>query len=119
MLLSINSSLYDIFGHILLNINPISSRLNTISRRVSRTATLDGGALIVDNGYSPADATLNIVPAMLTKTDRDILRRLATQHSSLILCTHDGAFSGVISNITENREMIIYFLVQSQLSNSL
>lgn len=64
-----------------------------LSRRVTRTATLDGGASVNDAGYSPADRTvlLNLDPT----TDADTVeavRRLLRIYSTLLLSMRDGLF---------------------------
>lgn len=115
-LVSITSKLFDYSGDYLFQINPLRSQFSDLSRRVSRVATLDGGALIVDNGYSPSDSTFNIVPENVTVELRTGLRRLAQIHSEIIVCVSEGAFLGVISAIDENQDFKIVFLVKSKLS---
>lgn len=115
-LISIASKLFDYSGHFLFQIDPAASQLSDISRRVSRTATLDGGALIVDNGYTASDATFNIIPADLTAELRSGLRRLVQLHSEIIICTADGAFLGAISSIDEFKDFKIIFLIKTKLS---
>jgi hypothetical protein len=115
-LVSIASKLFDYSGHFLFAINPVRSQISDVSRRVSRTATLDGGALVVDNGYTASDATFNITPKKLTPELRNGLRRLAQLHSEIIVCIEEGAFLGAISSIDENQDFKIIFLVKTKLS---
>ena len=64
------------------------------SRRVSRTATLDGGAIAYDTGYGVADRTIKI------STDiRHLgwLSRVVRQYSEVRVSTEEGLFYGVPS----------------------
>lgn len=58
MLVSICPILYG--SHIFINADE-SSNFDYLSRRISRTATLDGGCHIADNGFTPSDGNITIV----------------------------------------------------------
>ncbi|TYT73257.1 hypothetical protein [Desulfobotulus mexicanus] len=64
------------------------------SRRASRTATLDGGAVVYDTGYAAADRTINI------STDiRHLpwLTRMVRLYGEVRVSTEEGLFFGVPS----------------------
>lgn len=69
------SEVFDPRGSIVLDTKP-ESDLSTISRRVTRTATLDGGVTIDDLGYCPADFLLTIQIRIRRSDDEDRLLRL-------------------------------------------
>ncbi|MDY0164574.1 hypothetical protein [Desulfobotulus sp.] len=64
------------------------------SRRVSRTATLDGGAIPYDTGYAAADRTIRI------STDirhLDWLSRMVKLYAEVRVSTEEGLFYGIPS----------------------
>ena len=89
------SEVFDPWGSIVLDIKP-ESDLSTLSRRVTRTATLDGGATIEDLGYCAADSTLNIQILIRNPDDEGRLLRLIKLYPTLTLATRYGAFRGVV-----------------------
>jgi hypothetical protein len=114
--IGITSKLFDFAGHFIFRPDPIRTRTSAISRRISRTATLDGGATIVDNGYTPSDATFELVPDIETKELIDGLKRLVMLHSEIIVSTADGVFLGAVSNVDETNKIKLTFLVKSKIS---
>jgi len=112
---SISSLLFDLNGHLILKIDEQKSRINSLSRRITRTATLDGGAAIVDNGYSPSDSTFEIIPAILIKNNIDILNWLVKYHSQIIMDTEFGSFLGAIKSVDVKPNLKITFLIKEQL----
>ncbi len=56
--------MFDPVGVISLEALP-GSDLSASTRRVTRSATLDGQAVIIDNGYTSVDSTLNIEAALI------------------------------------------------------
>lgn len=115
-MISLTSVNFDTAGDFILDFDEVKSKIDLTSRRVSRTATLDGGALFVDNGYSPSDATFSIVLSNSTQDLRDSLNRLVQLHSQLLICFRDGAFTGTISNIAEKNVITLTFLVNQQVN---
>jgi hypothetical protein len=92
MMLAISTLTIDPFGAQLLDLPPGAANLGDTARRVSRVATLDGGASILDGGYTVADRTISVDLASQSREVIDALKYLFQQHTSLILCTEDGAF---------------------------
>ncbi|MDY0164513.1 hypothetical protein [Desulfobotulus sp.] len=65
------------------------------SRRVSRTATLDGGAHVNDMGYASADRTIKVS----TETRHlEWLSRVAKMYGEIRVSTEEGLFFGVPSS---------------------
>ncbi len=116
MLISLCSSLFDYSGDHRIEADMSKSDLSTLFRRVSRTATLDGGALIVDNGYSVSDATFSISVPNLSPADRLALLVTLQRHSLLTLSCKTGCYSGVVERVDESQGFKISFLVKSQLT---
>lgn len=93
-----------------------NSDFTVTSRRVSRTATLDGGALIVDNGYTASDATFTISVPQITFEARLSLLETIKNHSYLVISCKAGCFLGVVEKVDEANGFKIRFLVSEQLN---
>jgi hypothetical protein len=74
--------------------------LQSPSRRASRIATLDGGATLVDGGWSDADRTYKLTLPNATRADRDSIIWLMTYHSTAVLSCKDGCFSVLLSGLS-------------------
>lgn len=97
MLVAISSVEFSATAHLLFEAAEDSDIENT-SRRVSRTATLDGGCLITDDGFSNADTTFNLASKdPLSEYDLAILRTLHQDHSLVVASLPTGVYKGVIS----------------------
>lgn len=118
MIISICSQLFDYFGDFLIPIEQFDSDLSHISRRVSRTATLDGGAIIVDNGYSASDATFTIIIRDIDNTTRVALMTMIKRHSAITISVKENIFLGVIETLEDKDKMKIKFLVKQQLNEA-
>ena len=68
---------------------------NRRDRRVSRTATLDGGVSINDNGYAPGDRDITIKVPNASKVISDYLAYIAETYSQIIISTEESVFLGV------------------------
>ena len=116
MIVSFCSYLFDYAGQHLFEPDMQNSDFTFTSRRVSRTATLDGGALIVDNGYTPSDATFIISLPHITAQERAALLSTIQNHSLLVLSTKTGCFLGVVEKVDEANAFKIRFLVSRDLT---
>ncbi|OGC00146.1 hypothetical protein A2V82_16555 [candidate division KSB1 bacterium RBG_16_48_16] len=84
---------------------------------MSRTATLDGGCIIEDNGLSHSDRTFRIISSSLTKEDAALLGQMIEFYAVLYLSTPDGVFSGAIENLGySNGTVTASFLVKEKLT---
>lgn len=116
MMIGFSTLIYDAFGHINLNAS-VDSKTNEFQRRVTRTATLDGNASIIDMGYAPADSTFNIKLNNISADDISNLERIVKTHSLIIITTRSGAFKGVINMLnTDNYPIEFTFLVKQKVS---
>jgi hypothetical protein len=97
-MISISSPVFDVDGNMLSHRLDTTANLFTQSRRVSRTATLDGSAIIEDLGYSVADRTLTLAVRGLSRSDADNLERMVQGNTRLVVSSDAGIFSCAISN---------------------
>lgn len=99
-MLALATLVVDPFGAQLLDLPAGSADLGDTSRRVSRVATLDGGAAVLDGGYTVADRTINIDLTGQSKATVDALKYLFQVHEKLILLTEDGAFNAAPERVS-------------------
>lgn len=117
MFVSICPYLYDPAGGLLLEALP-DSRIDHVSRRVTRTATLDGNAALVDGGYTAADAEFEI-RARVTRATETRLQQIVRTHPLVTVATRYGVFLGVIDRLTYDAgagSVQARFLVSRQLT---
>lgn len=116
MMLTLNAPVFDLEGAILVP-NPSPDGLTAFTRRVSRSATLDGGAAVTDFGYSPADRTLNIEWRPRTAAEVENARRLVQAYGRLIVSFHEGCFLAAPDSFDfADGEVTINLLIERQLS---
>lgn len=93
-IIGISTQIYDPNGAVLVRRNSADAQKanREVRRRVSRTATLDGGCAIYDGGYSDSDRDLLVEVDSPEKTLFDALQYLCKTYALLVVCTEDGAF---------------------------
>ncbi|HMN55655.1 MAG TPA: hypothetical protein PKE15_00275 [Ottowia sp.] len=91
MLNTVSAELFDPAGHVLLDVTE-GSAFHPVPRRVNRVKTLDGGAVINDGGYTPADRTITLVWAADSEDAHAAVSRLLQLHPRLVVSTRDGVF---------------------------
>lgn len=94
MFVSIASPTFDLAGHMVINASD-ESEFNRQDRRVSRTATLDGGAFLYHGGTRSADRTF-MVRARLNSDAWAQLKRLHESYDEITCAIADGVFSAAI-----------------------
>lgn len=115
----ITSRLFDAeHSPLVLHETPGSSNLRSTTRRLNRTATLDGGAVIDDAGYSDGDRTLTVALQEPSGHTYDALKAFIEGDGAQRIATRDGVFEGGILRITEQGGKLITFgfLVETKLS---
>ncbi len=74
-----------------------SSDTHARDRRMTRTPTLDGGAVVNDGGWSEADRTFTLVIRDLTTTDADTLATIAATSYQTLALAH-GLYGGRVKS---------------------
>jgi hypothetical protein len=97
----------DPFGAQLLDIDPGRASLGATTRRVSRIATLDGGASILDGGYSVADRNISVDISGQSRETVEALRYLFQTYSTLLVLTEEGAFRAAPETLTSTRMTLL------------
>lgn len=116
MLVALESYVFDPVGSIVIDALP-DSELSASARRVTRTATLDGNAALVDNGWTAADSTLTI-EANLTQGEESTVQHLVRVYPEVVCSTEQGCYLGVIEFVRRvaSGRIVISFLIQRALS---
>lgn len=84
--------------------------------RVSRSATLDGGAVITHYGVSHGDRTF-LIEAKITTAQKTTLEYLHRCNENLILSCGEGLFLGAISTMNTSRSPFsMTFLIKEELT---
>jgi hypothetical protein len=96
--LTISTPTFDLNGVVSLKISA-DSELKTNSRRVSRSATLDGGVVITDGGYSDGDRTFRVNYRDMSQEDEAKLWEIFKNYSQVIISNIEGCFSGVLEYV--------------------
>ena len=100
-MLSITTQSYDLNGQAIVNPNP-DSDLYKNSRRMSRTATLDGGCSITDQGVSVSDRTLQVRETGVSESKANLLWYMFKTYSLVRVSFYDGCFSAAIERMNLN-----------------
>lgn len=89
---------FDLDGALLIRGSDLDAsqdfRNNTRDRRVSRTATLDGGVSIYDTGYSASDRTITVRVPKATSEIVAFFNYLVETYSLINIMTAEAAFDG-------------------------
>jgi hypothetical protein len=90
----ISSPTADLAGYIEINVTPETTD-GEIGRRASRIATLDGGAVVSDAGYSEADRTIELAWEPVSAQLEAAIARLLQTYGRLQVSTRSGLFLAV------------------------
>lgn len=93
-MIGLASEVFDLNGSLYIHDHDIDqgkTKLWDISRRSTRTPTLDGGASLYDTGYSASDRNITIYLKPSFQNVEELIRLFKT-YSRLILSTEDGVF---------------------------
>jgi len=90
-------------SHVLTLQDSTKNKLGDTARRVSRVATLDGGAALIDSGYSVADKTITLDLSWQDQEVIDDLRYLVSMYSTVLVFTEEGAYTAALERLTGGR----------------
>ena len=91
--------------------------LKNASNRISRVATLDGGAVINHDGFSESDRSLRI-KALLNKTCSDLLWNIFTTETMLQLSMEEGFYLMAIERMNiDNGKLSATILIKEKISS--
>jgi hypothetical protein len=106
VLIAISALTFSTTDHVMFDAAEDSDIENT-TRRVGRTATLDGGCLITDGGFSDSDRTFRVTSREpLSDSEVSILRALHQDHTLVNLTVPGGVFKGVMQQFTNIKNTV-------------
>lgn len=73
-----------------------NSEIKNLERRVSRTATLDGGCSIDDFGFSWSDVSFNLKFSSIKEEEESALSYFVKTYGLINIVTKEGAFEALI-----------------------
>jgi hypothetical protein len=115
-MISISAPVFDLDGNLLIA-RVSNSDLDSGSRRVTRTATLDGGVSLADMGYAHGDRTLRIVAEKATREMVDQAAYLQRNYPLLLVATTEGVFLGAIESLAvRGGDLSLNYLVKEKLT---
>lgn len=116
-MIGLTAPVFDIDGALLIK-ETHNQTAPTLGRRLSRTATLDGGAEITDLGYSEGDRTFIFETTSLTKSEGELLEYFLKTYPLMILSHESGCYIGAIDNLDlSSYPQKFTFLVKEKLSS--
>lgn len=116
MIIALSTPTFDLAGHVVINPLPGTGD-SEIRRRVSRVATLDGGAAINDRGFSDGDRDLVYTWKSVSREHNDQVARLVALYARVHVATPSGFFLAAPESFTPgSRESSIRLLVIRKLS---
>lgn len=89
-------------GSAVLIKNDNRCRIKNYRPRVSRSPTLDGGAVIENLGYSDGDRQIEII-SLVDNVVEAKLKSMAVDELYLVVSTRDGVFYGSVDAMTVDR----------------
>jgi hypothetical protein len=115
-MIGLATQVFDLLGAVLLVRTDAESETSAVGRRVSRTATLDGGAVITDGGCAPADKTLKVVAQQIDEATFAAVKYLVENYSQIMVSTRDGLFVGALENLTlDGDRLLLTVLVTAEI----
>ena len=87
----INPPIFAIHGDLRLKVYG-DVDLERVERRVSRTATLDGGAVLADTGYSSGDRIFELRLIGISQADSETIQTWTKNYATLHVATHQSVY---------------------------
>ena len=114
-MISISTTTFNSNGTIVIY-EATNSDLKELSPRMSRSATLDGGAVINHQGFSHGDRTFRVFANNVSMDISDALKTIIESETLVYLACNQGFFKGGIDNFSDDgSELFFRFLVQEKL----
>lgn len=112
---ALSSLVFDPLCPVIIDTLPDTER-GEATRRVNRVATLDGGAVFNDFGFSEADRTMRLVFRPDSAAHEAAVRRLVETYAQITATTEDGHFLAVPQTFTPGETATLTLLVVRKLS---
>ena len=104
---------FDDQGTLSLQINQERSNFGITSRRQNNVATLDGGSVLQDRGFSVSDTTYRITLQNATYDDMLRLESMQQSYPTVRFTSERGAVIGSISGLDFQRTSFRFLVVEN------
>ena len=115
MLNTVASQTSDIAGYVELRVKD-DSNAGPTRRRANRIATLDGGAVFNDAGYTEADRTIELTWVAADKSVQDAVERLVRTYARVTVATRSGVYLAAPQSFQPGTDAKLTLLIVSKLS---
>ena len=105
MILSISGITFDLEAHVTVDVEP-GSDFGELTRRATKSKTLDGGVSVSDFGFTHADRDFS-VSFTPTLSEDETLRHIVQYHPQVHVSTREGVFKAIPSYNLRDGEGII------------
>jgi hypothetical protein len=97
-MIGLSANIFDLEGARVFRTSELDDRKTNENyrreRRVSRTATLDGGVAVYDTGYAPGDRDLTVKIPGASREIADFLAYLVKTYNEITVTTAESSFLG-------------------------
>lgn len=100
MQIAISTLTVDPNGAVVFNVVDSSADVASYSRRIVKVPTLDGGATVIDGGYTAADRSISVVLENVSKATFEQIRTIFQTYATVLLFLPDGAFKASPEQMT-------------------
>lgn len=111
MMISLSAPSYDLNGSVLLDPAGPDTDTYTMHRRVSRTATLDGGVVVTDYGFSHGDRILSVDLSTINEATRDKILAMLKSYQLITVSIPDGVFSASMESFGGSSQKLALWIV--------
>lgn len=115
MLAVLSSTVWDPSGYVELE-TVISQTRGDTTRRMSRVSTLDGGAVVIDQGSTDADRTITLEWQSLPKDDEQTVEQMVQLYSRLNVSIDGAVYLAAPSRYTPGETSQLELLVVAKIS---
>ena len=118
-MVSISALVFDLLGSMHVRRLDSTTQLVDGIRRVTRTATLDGSAVVYDGGFAHADRVLTVAIRAFTENQLNQAKRLFQSYQQLTVSSVEGIFLCAAESYTvKDTTLTLRFLVLQDLTET-
>jgi hypothetical protein len=112
-MISLSTIDFDVNGHIVLDAQV--DGLYQATRRGSVTATLDGGSVVYDTGFSVSDITLSVLVKDASREAARKIQYMIALHPVLIMSVETGVYRVRASSSTDGADINLQIRLLSRM----
>lgn len=115
-IIGLSAKTYDPIGSITVS-SPTTPKELPLTRRTTRTATLDGGCSVYDGGCTPADSIVKISVKPAKTAIASTIRHIVESHTRVVIALPGGCYEASPESVeVTGDEVRATFLIVEELS---